>query len=152
MLKKLWITGVILFLFLSFLQAQVVERTSTGLLPYPANFSLGEGCFVFTEKTVIALEDKAVNDVVKDFVELFSKSAGFAPRIKVNSKKGDICIRKDASLQEEEYSLEVGTEKIVIKASGTKGVFYALQTLRQLLPSAIEGGAGNNISWTVPVA
>ena len=151
MLKKLWIIGVVLFLSLSMLPAQVVEKASPSLLPYPTSLAVGEGCFVFTEKTVIALEDRAMKGVVEDFIELFSKSAGFTPKFKVNSKKGNVCIRKDDSLQEEEYLLEVGLEKILIKASGEKGVFYALQTLRQLLPAVIEGGAGNDVSWAVPV-
>ena len=39
----------------------------------------------------------------------------------------------------EAYRLEVSAGRMTIKASGDAGFFYALQTLRQLLPPAIEG-------------
>lgn len=38
----------------------------------------------------------------------------------------------------EAYLLEITPEQILIKASDTKGFFYALQSIRQLLPAAIE--------------
>ncbi len=34
----------------------------------------------------------------------------------------------------EGYELEIGTERVVIRASATAGLFYGIQTLRQLLP------------------
>ena len=152
MIKRLCIViGIIQISFLSMLKAQVVENTSLGLLPWPASLVVGEGNFTFTEKTVIAIEDKAVRTVVEDFVELFSKASGFAPRIKAGSKKGDVCIRKDDTLPAEHYLLEVNSEKVIIKASEVKGVFYALQTIRQLLPPEIEGGGGGQVAWMIPV-
>ncbi len=35
----------------------------------------------------------------------------------------------------ESYELEIGTEGVVIRASATAGLFYGIQTLRQLLPA-----------------
>jgi hexosaminidase len=45
--------------------------------------------------------------------------------------------RRGASteLGEEGYTLEVGPDSVVIRASGAPGLFYGIQTLRQLLPS-----------------
>ena len=58
---------------------------------------------------------------------------------------------KDDSLQEEEYALEVTSEKILMRAASVKGAFYALQTLRQLLPSAIESNEYKaDVVWEVP--
>lgn len=147
----------LLFIFtmclLSFfpLKAQDAAGPQAAIIPYPANVVAGEGAFEFTPKTTIALEDKTCEAVVEDFVSLFTKSAGFTPKLKVGNKKGDVSIRKDDTLQEEGYVLEVNPERIVIRASGIKGTFYALQTLRQLLPSAIEAnGSKDGIIWNVP--
>lgn len=134
-----------------FSNAQEVAKTPVNLIPCPLTIVEKEGNFVFTEKTTIASEVKELEDVARDFVNLFTTPAGFTPKLKMNSKKGDIYIRKDESIQEEGYGLDVNPEKIEIRASGRKGAFYALQTLRQLLPVAIEAHEyKEGVSWTVP--
>lgn len=51
----------------------------------------------------------------------------------------------------EAYLLEITPEQILIKASDTKGFFYALQSIRQLLPAAIESEQPvRNVDWRVP--
>lgn len=50
----------------------------------------------------------------------------------------------DSSLKSEAYLLEVTPQQILVKASDTKGFFYALQTIRLLLPPAIEGNHGQS--------
>lgn len=141
----------LLFQVFSLLNAQDVKQHSVTLIPYPVALVEGEGAFVFTEKTVVALEDKELEPVARDFVGLFTEPAGFTPKLKVKSKKGEVCLMKDDSFQEEGYALEVTPEKIVVKAASVKGAFYALQTLRQLLPSAIEGGEYKaDVVWEVP--
>ena len=132
--------------------AQNQEEQFLPLLPYPMNATTGEGTFVFTSKTVIALEDEKVEPVAKEFAQLFMKAAGFMPKLKVKSKKGDIYIRIDEAVKEEGYVLDVKPDKITISVASEKGAFYALQTLRQLLPSAIEGETkSEDVTWTVPV-
>lgn len=136
--------------FLFSLSAQEVEKQSVALIPYPVTVEEGEGQFVFTPKTIVAWEEEGMESVAEDFVSLFSKAAGFVPKLK-KGKKGDVCIKKDESLQEEGYVLEVRPERIQIRAAGVKGAFYALQTLRQLLPPEIEASEPQEgIAWQVP--
>ena len=56
----------------------------------------------------------------------------------------------DASLDSEAYLLEITSKKIRIYASDVQGFFYALQSIRQLLPAAIEGTQVVNALWAVP--
>ena len=131
--------------------AQETNRSSVPIIPYPSTVMEGEGTFVFTEKTTIAFEGKELGPMVKDFGVLFKTPAGFIPKLKANSKKGDVCIKIDDSVREEGYALEVNPGKIVIKVAGAKGAFYALQTLRQLLPPAIEADEyQEEVVWEVP--
>ena len=131
--------------------AQETNRLSVPIIPYPSTVMEGEGTFVFTEKTTIAFEGKELEPMVKDFGVLFKTPAGFIPKLKANSKKGDVCIKIDDSVREEGYALEVNPGKIVIKVAGAKGAFYALQTLRQLLPPAIEADEyQEEVVWEVP--
>ena len=151
MIRRLLLILSFVFHMLSFLNAQDVKQHSVALIPYPVALTEGEGSFVFTEKTVIALEDKEMEPVAREFVSLFTKPAGFTPKLKVNSKKGEVHLLKDDSLQEEGYALEVTPQKIVVRAAGVKGAFYALQTLRQLLPSVIESAEYKaDVVWEVP--
>ena len=113
--------------------AQTLSGNSLSLIPYPMNVLEGSGSFVFQSKTVVVLEDAEFEGVVSDFLDLLEESAGFAPKLKLKGKKGDVYILKDESIKDEGYVLNVLPDKMEIKASGVKGVFYALQTLRQLI-------------------
>ena len=151
MIKRLLLILSLVFLVSFSLNAQDVKQPAVALIPYPVTLAEGEGAFVFTEKTVVALEDKEMETIAKDFIHLFTKVEGFTPKLKVNSKKGEVRLVKDDSLQEEGYVLEVTSEKILMRAASVKGAFYALQTLRQLLPSAIEGNEQRtDVVWEVP--
>ena len=151
MIRRLLLILSLVFHVCACLNAQDVKQHSVALIPYPVSLTEGEGTFVFTEKTVVALEDKEMEPVAREFVSLFTKPAGFTPKLKVNSKKGEVHLVKDDSLQEEGYALEVTPQKIVVRAASVKGAFYALQTLRQLLPSVIEGNEYKaDVVWEVP--
>ena len=148
MIRQLFIL-LYFFCFLT-LTAQEVEKRPVSLIPYPVHMEEKEGSFVFTEKTVIAYEEEDVKALAEDFASLFTQSAGFTPKLK-KGKKGNVRICKDEDLKEEGYMLMVNPEKIEIKAAGAKGVFYALQTLRQLLPPAIESSScREGVIWQVP--
>ena len=69
----------------------------------------------------------------------------------MDSRKGDVCLVTDATLKSEAYKLEITIKKITIRASDLQGFYYALQSIRQLLPSAIESEqVTENVDWTVP--
>lgn len=121
------------------------------IVPCPEHITSGTGWFTFSSKTDFAVENVEQEGIVRSFTELFTKAAGFTPRVKVGEKKGKICFLTDTSLKSEAYHLEVTPKRIIIKASDGKGFFYALQTLRQLLPPSIESAnVGPDTEWTVP--
>lgn len=151
MIRKLYLILMLAFGAIMLSEAQVADKQFLPLMPYPMEVAEGEGRFVFTNKTVIAIEDEGIEAVAKDFVQLFTQSAGFTPKLKVGSKKGEVLVRKDETVKPEAYVLDVHPEKIVISISGVAGAYYALQTLRQLLPLAIEGGTkSEGVVWAVP--
>lgn len=121
------------------------------IVPCPESVSPGTGNFTFTGKTDFVVENEEQAEIVRCFSELFTRAAGFTPRVKVGDKKGKVCFLTDTSLKSEAYQLEVTPKRITIKASDGKGFFYALQTVRQLLPASIESTkVVNNVDWTVP--
>lgn len=50
----------------------------------------------------------------------------------------------DSTLEEESYELEISPADISLKAGGSAGLFYGVQTLLQLLPSELESVQGMN--------
>lgn len=131
------------------------------LVPCPVSIVPGTGNFRFSAKTTFAVENEEQAAEVRRFTVLLTRAAGFTPRIKVGSKKGDICLTTDASLKSEPYKLEITSKRINIHAADVQGFFYALQSIRQLLPAAIETAStpasaspslstSADIDWTVP--
>jgi len=121
------------------------------IVPCPAQITPGSGNYLFSDKTVFVVENEGQAETVKGFIALFSNSAGFTPQLNIGGK-GNILLITDPSLKSEAYSLNVSPKEIIINASDIKGFFYALQTIRQLLPASIERGSlsDEKIEWSIP--
>ena len=148
-----YIYTVLLCLFLAVTNIQADNLTQPfSLVPCPVSLVPGTGNFHFSAKTSFAVENEGQAEQVRQFTELLTRAGGFTPRIKVDSRKGDVCLVTDATLKSEAYKLEITIKKITIRASDLQGFYYALQSIRQLLPSAIESEqVTENVDWTVPV-
>lgn len=124
----------------------------TSVIPEPASVELGKGYFVFSGETVWASDDEMYNDILSDFSDLFEKSAGFTLEMSGNLSSADLVIYTDTTLSAEAYVLSVSPRRITVNASGRRGAFYALQTLRQLLPAELESyKVTTGVKWKVPV-
>ena len=148
-----YIYTVLLCLFLAVTNIQADNLTQPfSLVPCPVSLVPGTGNFHFSAKTSFAVENEGQAEQVRQFTELLTRAGGFTPRIKIDSRKGDVCLVTDATLKSEAYKLEITIKKITIRASDLQGFYYALQSIRQLLPSAIESEqVTENVDWTVPV-
>lgn len=130
------------------------------LIPLPTSVQQGEGTFRFSKKVKVAVDAYPGDSIL----QVFSRFAdGFTATTGVkfsNGKatKAQIRLKRNASMAPEAYSLKVTTEHVVIEAARPAGFFYALQTLKQLLPSR-AAMAGVRLSaadrrpeaWTLPV-
>ncbi len=147
-----YIYTVLLCLFLAVTNIQADNLTQPfSLVPCPVSLVPGTGNFHFSAKTSFAVENEGQAEQVRQFTELLTRAGGFTPRIKIDSWKGDVCLVTDATLKSEAYKLEITIKKITIRASDLQGFYYALQSIRQLLPSAIESEqVTENVDWTVP--
>lgn len=121
------------------------------VVPRPLNMSVGEGSFLFKPTTTFGVENAAQLKMVSAFAERFGASAGFVPAVSIGSKSADVTLVTDSSLSSEAYSLKVTADGITVKAADNSGFFYALQTLRQLLPAAIDGKTATDEPMKVPV-
>lgn len=123
------------------------------LVPRPAEMTPGSGDYLFSDKTVFVVENEEQAKVANNFIALFTRAAGFTPKLNVGAtEEGNIRFITDSSLKSEAYALEVSPKEIKIKASDVKGFFYALQTMRQMLPSSIEKETATDekVKWSIP--
>lgn len=143
---------LVCFLLLIVANIQADNLTQpVSLVPCPVSIVPGTGNFHFSAKTTFAVENEEQAVEVRRFTELLTRAAGFTPRIKVGTKKGNVCLTTDAGLKEEAYKLEITSKGINIQAADMQGFFYALQSIRQLLPATIEGGqVVTGINWIIP--
>ena len=146
LMNKLFLLVIALFLFLSGGWAQVVSH----IIPQPVMVIPGDGYFTFSNETEFAVENERQGQIAEIFTGLFTRTVGFSPKIKVDTKKGDVVFQKDESLAEEAYNLKITRKKIIITASSDKGYFYGLQTIRQLLTPGIESPVKVEIGLSVP--
>ncbi|MEY8684960.1 family 20 glycosylhydrolase [Bacteroides sp. AN502(2024)] len=125
---------------------------SISMVPRPVQMIPGSGNHLFSDQTVFAVENEEQAKVAGSLIALFTRTAGFTPKLNVGGE-GNVRLLTDPSLKSEAYSLEVSPQEIVIKASDNKGFFYALQTIRQLLPPAIERESlsDKHQEWSIPV-
>lgn len=125
------------------------------LVPRPASLTLKPGSFTLTGATVIATDapNRALGAMLADYL---LPATGFRLAVRSSAPTGTpvITIRIDstlATLGPEGYQLEVGPSRVAIRAVRPAGAFYAIQTVRQLLPPAIFRQAKvSGVAWTIP--
>ncbi len=128
------------------------------IIPLPVHMEAREGKFLLGSNTRVALAPGSSElTVVADFWAAFCKSAaGLELQSAATARDYNLIeFAIDKNMENPEaYRLEISPQRISISARAPEGAFYAVQTLRQLLPTAFEtaGAAGENLSWLVPAA
>lgn len=119
------------------------------IVPQPLSLEKQDGSFVFDKQCTISVPDSETRIVAENFASLFTASAGFTPIVKMGGE-GEVVLTVDETMKGEAYELRVASDRITVKAADTRGFFYALQSLRLMLPPAIEGNGNGTDTWTVP--
>ncbi|HNS12912.1 MAG TPA: family 20 glycosylhydrolase [Bacteroidia bacterium] len=109
------------------------------LIPRPSHMTLNEGSFNLTAETPIVLTNNELRNEAELFNDYLQEYYGFRLKISTTkqAKKASVILGisgEENRNSKEAYSLSVKTSGIEIKAPSGTGVFYALQTLIQLLP------------------
>ncbi|MBN1874764.1 MAG: beta-N-acetylhexosaminidase [Anaerolineae bacterium] len=126
------------------------------IVPEPVSLTLGTGSFTLTPDTVI-LAEGAAREVAAQFCAAIAPATGFAWEVMPaapDSKRPAITFRLDAAradLGAEGYCLTVTPKQVVALAPEPSGLFYAMQSMRQLLPPAIFRPAFvEGVAWEMP--
>ncbi len=129
--------------------------SSVSVIPAPVQMELREGTFSLTPKTKIVVDVQTAN-LGEQLKAMLSPATGYSLSIvdKSASSGNAIYLKLDPALKdlgEEGYRLTVSNKNVTITAAKPAGVFYGIQTLRQLLPAEIfKPEPAKGVNWQAP--
>lgn len=145
--------SIVLF-FISVFTAYGMEdgEYSPNLIPKPQKTTVTGGTFCLNPSTIIISDDPFNAEYLAG---ILNSSTGFGIETgNSDDKEMDnaiiLTIDPDSSIPQEGYILSVTPEKVVAKSSTSKGSFYAIQTLLQLLPPSVYGTPTGYEQWEIP--
>ncbi|HEY5823729.1 MAG TPA: beta-N-acetylhexosaminidase [Cyclobacteriaceae bacterium] len=119
-----------------------------------ADSSVSTGkAFELTKDSKIVLSSEELNPLGQYLADFLNKGTGYQLPVSTSKdipSKGIYLTGNDvnAALGEEGYTLTV-TDDLITIAGKPAGLFYGLQTLRQLLPESIEKNASDTTTWEI---
>ena len=138
-----------------FVEHSVFENLGNiSIIPYPAEITAGEGKLAVASLKAITYPSDETAKYVSDFADMLAKTSGTTLTVKESGTEtaaGEIWLAVDASLPAEGYTMDVNENGIAIKASTKAGFFYAIQTLKQLLPRELfDEELNSEAKWEIP--
>ncbi len=100
--------------------------------------------FVLRPGARIVADGDGAREVAEVLAELLRPATGTAPAIADDgdARDGDVVLAIDGQGDPESYRLDVDSGGIRLSSPGAAGLFFGVQTLRQLLPVGLEASAG----------
>jgi hexosaminidase len=131
---------------------QINSNNQISIIPQPVKLNLRQGSFQLKNNTIIFTDPNLVK-----IAEFLKNLTGLDLKIKdLNMKNFDDntitlrLIKEEKVLRSEGYILEIFPNKIEILASTPQGMFYGIQTIRQLFPAEIELSPKEILELSIP--
>jgi hexosaminidase len=130
------------------------EHPELSILPQPVSIVRDEGYFQLTQDTVI-VTDHETQAIGTQLANALAPALGFLPRVLTDEHPDlpTISLGIDPELTrlgQEGYALKVTEGQVTLRAAYPVGVFYASQTLKQLLPVEIFSATPAEQTWNIP--
>jgi hexosaminidase len=131
-------------------QPEVTESIS--IIPQVQQMELKDGRFAISSNTKVSYHGSELADsanMLAEYIGVSNKKIICAS----GNRKGfvlQINAVPDKALAQEGYSLSINKKRVLIKGNTAAGVFYGVQTIRQLLPVSIESDERKNLSLSLP--
>lgn len=124
---------VCILFIVSSCQKESLEKPT--IIPEPDSISYKEGSFLITEATTVVVENTTEGQRIAEELRSFLKE-NFNLDLSIASTSQSNAIQlkiTDEAMEKEAYHLEVSNPGVLIKAGSYQGIFYGLQSLKQLL-------------------
>jgi len=152
--------GAVLLVFSCGTKRPVPEDVyDMSIVPLPSNVETSKGLFTFDGETAILYPSG--NNAANDVADYFARMLGGASGLTFNTESFDQAVQKNNAVifsiepgvgGAEGYHLSVTPDAITVTATTAAGLFYGVQTLRELLPVRVESRVEfpGQITWAVP--
>lgn len=142
-------------LLLLVLSKQMSTAQEIAIIPQPAHLTVKDGRFEFGNQLkakVTPYQGDSVHMVFESFKKEFQKVTGIKVSSTQKEAKAAIILNLNQQLPPEAYKLNVSKEQIRIEAARPAGFYYALQTLKQLMPRNVMAGVApsGHQEWSTP--
>ncbi|MCP2027497.1 hexosaminidase [Flavobacterium sp. HSC-32F16] len=150
-IKSYLIIGFLAFVTSSYAQ-KVYTESDIHIIPKPTQTLIKTGVFEFNKDTKFITGNDFQKDASNALASKFEVAAGWKPETTTKAPASNfVQFKVDPNLKNEAYILDVNASSIVISAKGNVGFLYGLESVRQLLPEAIESKyAISSAKWQIP--
>lgn len=116
------------------------------LIPYPALLVPASGSFTISRNTLVRTDSRFLPEKAF-FLRLLNAYLGSGGYRNHFSTANSIRLKFDASIPTAEgYKLLIRPDGIILSARGNAGMFYGMETLRQLMPAGVENERGETLT------
>ena len=123
---------ILFLLFLIGCAKETPKSMEPNIIPKPLSQKVEQGVFILNEKSNLIIDDELSD--VSNYFESYLKET-YQLEFSKNESIKKIIFKIDKSITGEEgYHLKIAKNKILILSKSSKGAFYAVQSLIQLLP------------------
>ncbi|HEY7396318.1 MAG TPA: beta-N-acetylhexosaminidase [Gemmatimonadaceae bacterium] len=136
--------------------ARAQSPAEPSIIPRPTSLTTGRGVFRLTAQTTI-FATRADSLAVRRLARDLAPATGWDLPVRFSgTPSGNRFVfrraaKRDTTLGDEGYKLDVRPGVVTITASAPAGAFYAVQSIRQLLPTAVfRDAAVRGVDWTMP--
>ncbi|MEV0899781.1 beta-N-acetylhexosaminidase [Actinoplanes sp. NPDC049802] len=105
--------------------------------------------FRLTRRTVIVASGPAAA-VAGRLASALRPATGFPLPVRAEGDEAAIALILEPGHPPEGYRLDIGADRVELRATGPAGLFAGTQTLRQLLPPEIEAATPQRGRWSLP--
>lgn len=134
---------------------EMLTAQEIALTPQPAHLTVKDGCLEFGNQLkakVAPYQGDSIRMVFESFKKEFQEATGIKVSSTQKEAKAKIILDLNPQLPAEGYKLNVSKEQVRIEAARPAGFYYALQTLKQLMPRNVMAGVATSdrSQWSLP--
>ena len=145
-------TTLLLTLMLAVACSTEKQPQPFSVIPMPNDVTLSEGSFNLAGQDFYAdaALDQASHKAIADFWDQLYRVSGKKSTLSSEETGQKVRFIPNPNLGAEEYALNVNDKGVTVEASAFGGFFYAIQTLKQMLPAEIYGNKKIHADWVLP--
>ncbi len=145
-------TTLLLTLMLAVACSTEKQPQPFSVIPMPNDVTLSEGSFNLAGQDFYAdaALDQASHKAIADFWDQLYQVSGKKSTLSSEETGQKVRFIPNPNLGAEEYALNVNDKGVTVEASAFGGFFYAIQTLKQMLPAEIYGNKKVHADWVLP--